>query len=130
MSFISFVFAVVIALIFTAIFFYGFRNRGPWGTFWSFFLIMFLVVWSAAIWFTDIGPVWMDVAWAPIFFTGLILAIILASATPPDRPRRMDVQQNTPPGNTGSGALSVFFWITVIVLGIVIVMGLMTTELY
>lgn len=126
MNFPGFLLALIIALIFTAIFFFGFRNRGPWGTFWSFFLVMFLVIWAAAIWFTDIGPTWMDVAWAPIVVIGIILAIILASATPPDRPRRIVVNEPPSEDTTPTAALSVFFWITVVALAVVVVFGLLS----
>ena len=124
MNYLSFLFALIIALIFTAIFFYGFRNRGPWGTFWSFFLIMFLVIWGAAIWFTDTGPVWMDVAWAPLLFIGLIMAVILAAATPPERPKRIVMEEPATSPDTPGSAITVFFWITVVALGGLIIYGL------
>lgn len=130
MNFLGFLLALIIALLFTAIFFYGFRNRGPWGTFWSFFLIMFLVVWAAAIWFTDIGPVWMEVAWAPIVVIGIIMAVILASATPPEKPKRIVVNESAGEDTTPTGVLSVFFWITVVALALVIVFGLANTSQY
>ncbi len=124
MYYLGFLFALIIALLFTSIFFFGFRNRGPWGTFWSFFLIIFLVVWGAAVWFTDLGPVWMDIAWAPLLFIGLIMAAVLAAATPPERPERTIVEEPTTPPGASGGAITVFFWLTVIVLGGLIIFGL------
>lgn len=73
---------IVVALLITAVFSYGFRSRGPWGTFWTFFLVLLLGIWLVAIWIQPIGPVWYRIAWVDLLFVGLLFALLLAASTP------------------------------------------------
>ncbi|MGK7312204.1 MAG: hypothetical protein ACN0LA_08165 [Candidatus Longimicrobiales bacterium M2_2A_002] len=98
-------FALVIALIIVAIFSYGFRRPGPWGGFLWFFLLVFLGGWAIAAWAEPVGPVAWGVAWMPIFFAALLIALIVA-AIPPIEPRPAEPVEQPAPA-TGVG---VFFW--------------------
>lgn len=124
MDFYSALISFLIALIITVIFFYGFRSRGPWGNFWTFFLVMFLVIWAGALWLTPIGPTWLDVAWVPIIILGIVLAIIMAASTPPERPTRIVVNEPEPEPEREPAIVGMFFWVSIIVLAAVIIYGI------
>ncbi|HKK40474.1 MAG TPA: hypothetical protein VJ949_13720, partial [Cryomorphaceae bacterium] len=79
---------VVIALLIGAIFFYGFKNTGPWGSLWSFILIIFLGVLFVDVLAEPVGPLWYGVAWFDLIFVGFLFAFLLAAATPTRPPRR------------------------------------------
>ncbi|RDV10724.1 hypothetical protein DXT99_26015 [Pontibacter diazotrophicus] len=74
--------AIVIALVIAGIFYYGFKSRGPWGSFWTIALVILFGVLIAAVWARPVGPVWWGIAWFPLFFFGLLFALLLAAATP------------------------------------------------
>jgi hypothetical protein len=48
------IFEIIAILIFAfaigATFYYGFKKTGTWGSFWSFFLILFLGMWLLSVW--------------------------------------------------------------------------------
>lgn len=74
--------AIIIALIIGGIFYYGFKSRGPWGSFWTFFLVIAFAVLVAAAWVRPVGAVWWGIAWFPLIFVGLLFALLLAAASP------------------------------------------------
>lgn len=132
--------ALILALLFTMVFSLGFRNRGPWGSFWTFFLILFLSIWAASFWVSPAGPVYWGIAWVPLFFVGLLLALLLAAAIPPSRPVRrakrmnavkphpnpdpdMDDARITTDEEPALIALSAFFWIMLVVLAVAVIIG-------
>lgn len=71
--------AIVIAILISALFYFAFNARGPWGSLWTFFLVLLLVVWAASLWIRPIGPVYWGVSWVPLIFIGLIFALLLAA---------------------------------------------------
>lgn len=71
--------AIVIAILISAIFYFAFNARGPWGSLWTFFLVLLLVIWAANLWIRPIGPVYWGVSWVPLIFIGLIFALLLAA---------------------------------------------------
>lgn len=111
---------IIIALLVTAIFGYGFRSRGPWGTFWSFFLVLILGMWLVAIWIDPIGPVYYGIALIDFLFVGLLLALLLAAATPPRRYGSPTAQE---PEDTAV-VLGAFFWIMLLIFVLAIIIGL------
>lgn len=127
MNLMSLIYLFVIALIISAIFSYGFRTRGPWGSFWIFFIILFLGIWAADIWFPEVGPYWGEVYWFPPLAIGILIALILAAATPPaERPPREAArkEESTLPEGPGFVALGIFFWALLIILIAVVLIGL------
>jgi hypothetical protein len=48
--------AVLISLLLTGVFIFGFRKRGPWNSFLIFFVVVALTAWAGEIWFPAIGP--------------------------------------------------------------------------
>ena len=127
---------MAIALILTAVFAGGFRRTGPWEGWWVFFLVVVLGGWMAALWARPIGPPVYGVAWLPILCVGLVLALLMAAATPPrehriDRGSPEDLDHpstaDQPRGDTAEVAravtLSMFFWIMILGLLVAIVVG-------
>jgi len=110
------------ALLIGSLFYFGFRRTGPWGSFWSFILILFLGMWLADIWVTPYGPEYWGIAWFDLLFVGLLFALILAAATPtryvPPKDREItdkelvEAQRSEMAG--GAVALGIFFWIMLI----------------
>ena len=114
----------LITLVLTALFFYGFRRTGPWGSFWTFLLIVFLSVLLADIWLTPMGPVWWGAAWIDLIFIGLLVALILAAASPTSGTRATSVDTATKADYSGAAiAVGIFFWLLVIFLVVAIAAG-------
>jgi hypothetical protein len=116
-------FALVVALVLTGIFFLLLRNRGPWSLWWAFFLVVFLGALAGGVWAAPFGPALFDVYWLPILISGLIFALLLAAASPRRSIRR-------PVENTGQPApareepyLSYLFWVLLTVLFLVIIIA-------
>lgn len=114
---------IIITLLFGSIFYYGFKRSGPWGSFWTFILVLFLIITLATIWIEPIGPVWYGAAWIDIFIIGLIFALILASAKPMNQQgkrkeiyHKADIEREEEKRVRNAAALGLFFWITIIVL--------------
>ena len=113
MWFAEFVLAAIIALAFVAIFSYGFRRPGPWGGFLWFFLLVFLGAWAVGVWAQPVGPTAWGVAWVPIFFGALLIALLVA-AIPPAAPRTTTEGVEEAPGDVA--AVGAFFWLLLILL--------------
>lgn len=132
MAFGSFFLALIIAVVLVLIFSYGFNSRGPWGSFWTFFLILFLGIWAAAMWVNPAGPYVYGIAWLPALLVGITLALLLAAATPtntrttstttadPDRARATA----RPEDDAAAAAVGVFFWGLLILFFIIIIIGI------
>ncbi len=120
--------AFITAALLAAIFSYGFKTKGPWGSFWTFFLILFLTIWAAEFWVTPIGPAWGywdETAWLPLVMIGVLMALILAAATPPRR--EVPHEPGEPESQTENAIVAVvgvFFWISIVVLAALIIAGL------
>ena len=56
-------------------------------------LVLLLIVWAASIWTRPIGPVYWGVAWIPLFFIGLIFALLLAAIPTYDEDARTDIAE-------------------------------------
>lgn len=129
--------AIFVAILISALFYYGFSARGPWGSFWTFFLALLLIVWAASLWVRPIGPVYWGIAWIPLIFIGIIFALLLAAVPPYDtRPydgTRTDVREEIPADEAEiehqreaaatAAAVGWIFWTFIIILLIAIFMG-------
>ncbi|MDX5480900.1 MAG: hypothetical protein LPK07_04395 [Hymenobacteraceae bacterium] len=123
---------IIIAFVIGALFYFIFGSRGPWGSFWTFFIVVFLGILLAYVWVRPTGPIYWGVAFFPLLFVGLLFALLLAAASPPSerfkrgpRATRPDdptlPPKDTPPEN-GKSILGVFFW-TVLILFIALIMA-------
>lgn len=138
MSMTNIIAVILIALVIAALFYYGFNSRGPWGTFWTFLIVIGFGVLIAAVWARPIGPVWWGIAWFPLIFVGLLFALLLAAATPPGRrtgdPTRRtgyveeDPRLNEPvvePDAAEEGAaVGIMFWTMLTLFLLIVVLGI------
>jgi hypothetical protein len=126
MFFVDLLFALAVALLLTAIFTAGFRNRGPWGMWWVFLLVIFLGTWAGGLWLAPFGPTLFDVAWLPFLFVGLLVALLLAAAVPLARPPRTYGEAAVAEARAEEAAIaafSIFFWILLISLAVAVVLA-------
>lgn len=121
--------AVVVALLFTCLFLL-FGSRGPWNSAWTLFLVLFLSLWAAGLFIHPMGPVYWGVAWVPLIFIGLLLAILLMAVTPGGRRRRLKdskiVEVKNPEETDAALAgitLGLFFWLLILLFIIAIIIG-------
>jgi hypothetical protein len=76
---------ILIATLLSFLFSYGFGQRGPWGSIWTFLLILILGIWTVNVWVSPYGPVWYGAAWLDILFIGVLISLVLSVATPSAR---------------------------------------------
>ena len=126
MDALSLIYLIGLTLLIALAFTYLFRVRGPWGTFWTFFLVILLAVLVADIWIDPIGPYYRDVYWLPPLVVGILFALILAAASPGKKDRkRVDQEGEEYKGDKVAFiALGVFFWFLLILLLVLAVTGL------
>jgi hypothetical protein len=122
----SIMYAVLVAFGISALFTFGLRVRGPWGSFWTFFIVLFLIVWAADVWITPIGPFWAGIYWFPPLAVGLLIALLLAASTPTASNQEFREQPETPKvkEESASIALGMFFWIVLVLLIAAVVTGI------
>lgn len=127
MYLMSFIFVLIIAGGISLFFTYGFRNRGPWDNFWSFFLILFLALWAVSLWIEPIGPALYGVAWLPLVVAGLIIALLLAATTPPLTSRKPPKSATDMEKEAAEEVIAVsfgaFFWFLLVSMIIAIALG-------
>jgi len=126
MELLEIIITILAAVVVGVAFYYIFRARGPWGTLWSFLLILILVGLAAEGWINPVGPVYWGVAWIPTLFVIILFALLLSAAAPPlRRPRRpLPEAEEEEMEEEGIIALSGFFWIFMIILFAVAVWGI------
>ncbi len=129
MLILGLVYLVVLALLLSAMSTYGFRMRGPWGSFWTFFAIVFLAVWAADIWVTPFGPYWFGINWFPPLVVGVLITLLLAATTPSKRGKRKEGGMHPPATKFETEVvgitLGVFFWLLLSFFIISIILGLL-----
>ncbi|NJK96647.1 MAG: hypothetical protein HC905_18535 [Bacteroidales bacterium] len=79
---LNYFYVLILAILIALFFNYGLNIKGPWGTLWTFFVIVFLTALIAQIWLKPFGPYWGEIYWFPGLTAGLIIALVLAAATP------------------------------------------------
>ena len=131
MEFIGVLFSLFFAVIITAVFSLAFRNTGPWGGFWVFFILMFFISFAAGEWAAQRGPSAWGYYWAPGLIAAIVFALVLAAASPGSHdPRRslkhrsdVDTKENT--GIVVSAAVfGIFFWMLIVILALIAIAGL------
>ena len=131
--------AILVAILISAIFYYALKARGPWGSFWSFFLVLLLIIWAAELWVRPIGPVYWGIAWVPLFFIGLIFALLLAAVPTYDEDKpdeEVIIEEERMANSTnvnrrkeaeraaaGAAAIGWIFWVFIIILTVAIIIG-------
>jgi hypothetical protein len=127
MTFLGVLFTIIIAFIVGALFYYIFKSTGPWGTFWSFMVILILAALAGSFWVNPVGPVFLNVAWIPVFFVVFVFALLMAAASPPAKNKK-DAYAESRPSEDEAGALAIggFFWILMSIMLIIALMGALT----
>ena len=132
MFLIDFLVALAVALLLTVIIAALFGSTGPWPYAWLAFLLILLVAWAAGTWARPIGPPLWGVYWMPFLVFGLVVALVIAAATPPDGGRRLSGEVPVSPeaaareeGASDETAVAVGMgvWILFIVLLVALVLG-------
>ena len=124
MNALSILYLVGIALLITLFFSFVLRVRGPWGSFWTFFIILLFALLTADAWIQPIGPYFADVYWLPPLAVGLLIAFILAAAAPSPRTRsKIEQQQKMARDDGGSVALGIFFWFLLVFMLALVIIG-------
>lgn len=125
MFFLDLIIALIIALILSTIFVFGFRRRGPWPNFFFFFIIIFLATWAGGLWLTPIGPSIGGVFLLPFLLVGAVFALLLAAATPAEKPTSIELKtrQQVEKEKKIETAVSIFFWILIVALAVAIIFG-------
>jgi hypothetical protein len=116
--------AILIALLLTLIFSTTFRHKGPWGGLLFFFLVIFLASWASQLWINPFGPVLFGVAWVPLIFVAVLIAVLLlamGSSAIDQAPVRPGPE--TTPGDGSILAIGFFFWLLILILISAIAIG-------
>jgi hypothetical protein len=124
MTFFGILLTIFIAILIGALFYYVFKSTGPWGTFWTFVVILILAGIAGSYWMTPVGPAVYNVALIPTLFVIIVFALILAAASP-SRHRRRGRYSEERPAEDEAGALAIgaFFWILMSILLIIAIWG-------
>jgi ABC-type branched-subunit amino acid transport system permease subunit len=120
------IFSFVLSLVIAVVFAIGFKNKGPWGTIWAFFLLIFLAVWAASIWVSPVGPLLMGYSIIPVAIVGVVFALIVVAASSPDNLQTMRTDKISDISSADKPAFStysVYFWLLMTTLVLVIVFG-------
>jgi|SRR5665213_1216799 len=127
MFFMVLIYALVIGGATAWIWSLAFDTHGPWNSFFWFFMMIFLFAWIGGSWVAPFGPLGWGVAWAPIVFMGVFMALLLTAVTPRANRRRVKRQGivGAPPASSlreeeaigrGEATVDVFFWLLLFVL--------------
>jgi hypothetical protein len=117
---------VFVAFLVTFIFYTLFKKKGPWESYWKFFIVVLLGMWALNIWIHPYGPSWRDVYWYPPLVTGIIIAVFLAAAVPSPKTRAVlekDLEEREQKQSSRILAGS-FFWIFILILLAIIITGI------
>ncbi len=116
MGFLEIVLTILAAIIIGVIFYYVFKTTGPWGSLWSFLLILILAGVAAEAWISPVGPVVWNVAWVPTLLVIITFALLLAAATPPRDRTTTSAGPNPSKEESAAIAIGAFFWIFLLAL--------------
>ena len=123
--------ALVVAVVMTGII-VALGRKGPWGTVWTFFLVLFLALWIVSLYVRAVGPVHFGIAWLPIVIGGLLLTVLLLAVVPDANFRRnerlqkeVEVDQSNELQSTGVGR---FFWVLIFLMVAAIMIGMMNPQ--
>ena len=119
-------------VMFSLIFVYGFKNKGPWGRFWNFSIVDFLALWAIMSW---INPDYLDNNVIVIILpVSLLITLILAASAPlPSVSKKVKTLENHQvvelnhevKDKTIFTRYNIYFWIMLILLSIIILIRYM-----
>ena len=129
MLFLELFAALTVALVLSALFALATWRRGARkGLFWLFF-ILFLATWAGGVWMRPFGPMLWGIHWLTFLLVGALVALILAAARSSPKPQGRQetiemlerMKQEREVEQITWVTLTIFFWVLVITLLIVIV---------
>jgi drug/metabolite transporter (DMT)-like permease len=113
MLIIAILFSLFFATLITAVFY--FLIEKPWKEWWIFFLIIFLIYFSATRWLVPAGPAVYGHYWLPAFIVAVIVAILMAAlySMANKKERREKTSKEVYSGDESEEGivLGAFFWI-------------------
>jgi hypothetical protein len=124
--------ALAVAVLVTALFMAVYGSAGPWPSFWVFFAVVLLASLAAGLWARPFGPALWGVHWAPFLVAGVLVALVIAAASPPRGARRrppgrasapVEVRTEDLGAERSTLAVGTFLWALVAILLIVVVIG-------
>lgn len=120
----AFIVALIIALVMTAIFVWGFKARSVWSNGLAFFFIVFLASWAAGVWVRPLNyAVPVNVPWQPQLIVGFIASLLLSWSEPAWSRRSMaeaaavQTERRSPP----VARITPAYWIALVALIIAII---------
>jgi len=126
MDFFEYLLIILGAVFVGVLFYYVFKMKGPWGTFWSFVIILILAGIAAEQWITPVGPIAYGIAWVPTVFVILLFALLMAAISPSHKMKiPSDNKSERKEKESTALGLSAAFWVFLIFLLFIIVWGMM-----
>lgn len=128
MAFLEILVIVMAAIVIGSLFFFGFKTAGPWGSFWTFILILILAGLAAAAWIRPFGPIYWNISWVPVLFVIVLFSLFLAALTPTRRDKDViekEIVSEPQPEDSAMFTLSFFFWAFIVFLLAAVVWGVL-----
>jgi hypothetical protein len=126
--------AALVSLILSVVSVFFLGRKGPWGSIWTFFLMLFLALGTVSIYITPIGPVYWGVAWIPITIAGILITILFIAAMPHTNygnAQGHDTKNVTEPvtkSDVPATPVGRIFWVLVVLFVIAIMVGMMNPQ--
>lgn len=127
--------ALLVAMIITILSITLFRKKGPWGSAWTFFLLLFLMLWTVSLYVRSFGPVYLGIAWFPLIIAGVMIALLLAAVLPDANQWRDESLRDTQTGkirkeeNPPARKVGKIYWVLIIALLIAIIVGMINPQM-
>ncbi len=121
--------ALAVAIFVMLVLMFLFRLEGPRSRMLLVALAVFLAAWVGGLWLTPFGPTIRGAYWAPFLAVGLVFALIWLAIAPwprrggPRRPPPPEAPSGEPTTLAEEVAISGFFWLLILVLCGLIVVG-------
>lgn len=121
--------ALLISSFLTIISVFLLRKKGPWGSAWTFFLVVFLTLWAVSIYLAPVGPTYQGVAWAPLIIAGILLTFLLLASMPgANEWRDESIKSEHPSKKVSQGKAGRLFWIFIFLLALAVMIGMMNPQ--
>jgi hypothetical protein len=128
MVLLEILFVTLMAIIIGSLFYHVFKYSGPWGSFWTFILVLILAGLASATWVRPIGPTYWNISWIPVIFVIVLFALLLAAASPPSTRKKEMLEEEqvptSPQANPAVIAVSFLFWVFIIFLLVAAIWGI------
>lgn len=123
--------ALLISLMLTIFSVVLLGRKGPWGSAWSFFLVLFLALWTISIYVAPAGPMYWGISWTPIIIAGILLALLLVASMPDSTSTKNKTDLNRElkePVYVKATPVGRFFWVLIVLLAMAIMIGMLNPQ--